>query len=63
MRVYLSVGIGPKEDIAPLEAVSAILRIPLKLRDVGGDGRRWLSVQGDVAEDKLHQIVALVDWR
>lgn len=63
MRIYLSVGIGPTDDIAPLQATSAFLGIPLKLSDVGRDGRRWLSIQGDVAEDKLHQIVALVDWR
>ncbi len=62
MRIYLSVGIGPTDDIAPLQAMSALLGIPLRLSDVGGDGRRWLTVQGDIAEDKLHQIVASVDW-
>ena len=62
MRLYMSVGVGPNDDTAPLQAVSVLLGIPFRLSDVGPDGRRWLSVQGDVADDKLHQIMALVRW-
>lgn len=62
MRVYLSVGIEAYADITPLDALAALTGISIKISEVGSEGRRWLSIQGDVAEDKLHQIVALVNW-